>query len=199
MPPAAPGQDNGSGPDAGSSTTSEEKATLLELARETVGSVAQGRPLPDVPAGGVMDRPGGAFVTLRDAGTGGLRGCIGHFRGLGRMGETVSRMAVAAASEDPRFPPVRPDEVDGLRIEISLLSPMRRATADEVVPGEHGVYLRSGPFSGTLLPQVAAEEGWDRETFLSHTCLKAGLSPDSWRGGDVESFVYTAEVFGEED
>lgn len=185
--------------DRPSTTSPEERAELLALARATVRAVASGGPMPDARGGEVMDRPGGAFVTLRTASNGALRGCIGHFHGFGRLGETITRMARAAASEDPRFPPVREDEVDELRIEISLLSPMRKAAADEVVPGRHGVYVRSGPFAGTLLPQVAEEEGWDRETLLAHTCLKAGLPPDCWRTGGAEIFVYTAEVFGEED
>jgi uncharacterized protein (TIGR00296 family) len=87
--------------------------------------------------------------------------------------------------------------VDGLTIEISILSPMEPARPDEVIPGTHGLYIRKGFRSGTLLPQVAAEENWDRETFLAHTCLKAGLPPNSWKSDDVQLYTYTAEVFGE--
>ncbi|MBN1433953.1 AmmeMemoRadiSam system protein A, partial [Candidatus Fermentibacterales bacterium] len=132
-----------------------DRRQLLELARRSVREAAAGGKPSDFPSGGVMDRPGGAFVTLKRASDDSLRGCIGHFTGFGRLGETVSRMARAAAVEDPRFPPVAPVEVGSLRIEISLLSPMRSADPADVVPGRHGLYVRSGPFAGTLLPQVA--------------------------------------------
>ena len=178
-------------------TAPEERQRLLALARACVEAAAAGSPPPEPPVDGAAGREGGAFVTLRVASTGALRGCIGHFQGFGRMGETVARMARSAAVEDPRFPPVRPEEVDALSIEISLLSPMRKADPSDVVPGTHGIYIRSGYMAGTLLPQVAVEQGWDRETFLSHTCLKAGLPPDFWKTGSADVYVYTAEVFGE--
>jgi len=176
-----------------------ERSRLLALARESVGAAAAGLPLPEPPGGAPFDESGGAFVTLKTA-SGALRGCIGHFRGVGSIAETVVAMAAAAATEDPRFRPVAPAEVDGLRVEISILSPMTPASPAEVVPGTHGVYVRSGPFSGTLLPQVAVEEGWDRGTLLDHACLKAGLPPDAWRRPDREFglWTYTAEVFGED-
>jgi uncharacterized protein len=179
----------------------EERRKLLELARESVRAAASGLKPPGVPSGEPFSGRGGAFVTLKTS-SGMLRGCIGHFRGTGSIGETIVSMAAAAATEDPRFPPVTPAEVEGLRLEISILSPMVPATPSEVVPGTHGVYIRSGPYSGTLLPQVASEEGWDREELLAHTCIKAGLRPDAWksddRGLEMEIWTYTAEVFGED-
>ena len=176
--------------------TEEERGSFLELARKTVAAAAQGYPLPPVPDGEAFRRKGGVFVTLKKNGM--LRGCIGHFRGYMSLGETVVKMAAAAAVDDPRFISVSPDEVADLTISISLLSPMTRTDAEDVEVGTHGVYVRSGPYSGTLLPQVAAEEGWDREALLSHTCMKAGLHPDAWRSsGDLELFTYTAEVFSE--
>jgi len=173
----------------------DDRRRLLELARASVSAAATGGPLPEVPDEEVFQAQGGAFVTLKRNGS--LRGCIGHFTGTGTIGRTVVDMAAAAATGDPRFPSVRPEEVGRLSIEISLLSPMEPARPEEVVPGEHGLYIRDGFRSGTLLPQVAREEGWDRETFLAHTCLKAGLPPDSWRREGVEIYTYTAEVFGE--
>jgi len=179
--------------------TLAERGMLLALARESVRAAAAGGKLPAVPAGAPFSGRGGVFVTLKTS-SGMLRGCIGHFAGIGSIGETVVRMAAAAAVEDPRFPAVTPGEVDRLRLEISILSPMAPASPSDVVPGTHGVYVRSGPFSGTLLPQVASEEGWDRETLLSHTCMKAGLRPDAWKraDSDLEILTYTAEVFGED-
>ena len=176
-----------------------DRRKLLALARASVEAAASGKGDPDMPTGEPYSSQGGAFVTLKTR-SGQLRGCIGHFLGMGSVGETIVRMAAAAAVEDPRFPPVSAGELDGLRLEISLLSPMVPTEAGEVVPGTHGVYVRSGHRSGTLLPQVASEEGWDREELLSHTCMKAGLRPDAWRSSDsdLEIFTYSAEVFGED-
>jgi len=175
----------------------EERKQLLGLARKTIEAASQGHPLPSVPDGEIFREKGGVFVTLKKNGM--LRGCIGHFRGIGSIGETVIGMASSAAVNDPRFRAVQCDEVDDVSISISLLSPMTVTSAKDVEPGRHGVYVRSGRYSGTLLPQVASEEGWDRETLLSHTCMKAGLHPDAWRTGNLEIFTYTAEVFGEEE
>jgi AmmeMemoRadiSam system protein A len=172
-----------------------EREALLGLARASVRAAAAGEPLPEVPQEEVFRRNGGAFVTLKIKGS--LRGCIGHFTGTGSLGKTVVDMAAAAAVGDPRFPSVRPGEVDRLTIDISILSPMEPARPDDVIPGTHGLYVKRGYRAGTLLPQVADEEGWDRETFLAHTCLKAGLPPDSWKNDDVQIYTYTAEVFGD--
>ena len=98
---------------------------------------------------------------------------------------------------DPRFPPVQRKEVDSLTVEISILSPMKKIAPAEVQPGLHGLYVRKGIHRGTLLPQVALEEGWDRETFLAHTCLKAGLPWNAWLDRETELLAYTAEVFSE--
>jgi len=155
----------------------DDRRVLLGAARAAVMAAASGRILPAPPAGGVAALSAGAFVTLHVRDTGTLRGCIGSFSGVGTLGETVVRMAAAAAIEDPRFFPVRPAEVDGLRIDISVLGPMTRSAPEKVEPGLHGVYVRLGRNAGTLLPQVATEEGWDREQLLSHACLM----PDSFR------------------
>lgn len=172
-----------------------ERLLLLDLARKAVLSAVSGS-LPPVPGSEpVFGLKCGAFVTLKRGGK--LRGCIGSFTGSGSLGSTVVSMAGAAATGDPRFRPVTPSEADSLTIQISVLSEMRPALPSEVVPGVHGVYVRRGRRAGTLLPQVATEEGWDRETLLSHSCLKAGLPPDAWKHDDTEILVYTAEVFPE--
>jgi len=175
--------------------TDYEKNVLLSLARRAVVAAASGEQLPDLPEDDICRMPGGAFVTLKTDGR--LRGCIGHFTGTGTLGSTVIAMAREAAVSDPRFIPVSPEEVDDLTIEISVLSPMERILAEDVVPGKHGLYIRQGSRAGTLLPQVALEEGWNREAFLSHTCMKAGLSPDAYTRSGTEIFAYTAEVFSE--
>ncbi|MCD6588688.1 MAG: AmmeMemoRadiSam system protein A [Candidatus Fermentibacteraceae bacterium] len=175
--------------------TDYEKSVLLSLARRSVMAAASGEQPPDLPEDEVCRIAGGAFVTLKTDGR--LRGCIGHFTGTGTLGSTVIAMAREAAVSDPRFIPVSPEEVDELTVEISVLSPMKRIQAEDVVPGKHGLYIRQGSRAGTLLPQVAQEEGWNRETFLSHTCMKAGLAPDAYTKSGTEIFAYTAEVFSE--
>jgi uncharacterized protein len=175
--------------------SSHDRRRLLDLAWKSVRAAASGDSLPEIPEDQVFQRQGGAFVTLKKRGV--LRGCIGHFTGTGGLGRTIVDMAASAAVRDPRFPPVRPAEVEELSIDISVLTPMEPALPENVIPGRHGLYVRSGFRSGTLLPQVAEEEGWDRETFLAHTCLKAGLPPDSWKRKDVQLFTYEAEVFSE--
>jgi AmmeMemoRadiSam system protein A len=177
--------------------TPEEKRLLLDFARYAVILAAMGEAPPVVPEGEVFRERGGAFVTLKAEGR--LRGCIGSFSGTGTLGDTIRDMARQAALGDPRFPVVKPEEVGSLSIELSLLSPMKPVRADEVEPGVHGLYVRRGSRAGTLLPQVAREEGWNRDAFLAHTCMKAGLPPDAWKDMKTEIFAYTAEVFGEKE
>jgi AmmeMemoRadiSam system protein A len=111
--------------------------------------------------------------------------------------ETVARMAVAAAIEDGRFEPVTRAELDHLSIEVSALSPLQPIRPEEVEVGRHGLLVTLGGRRGVLLPQVPKEHGWDRETFLVHTCRKAGLSDDAWKRPGVELLAFTADVFGE--
>lgn len=127
-----------------------------------------------------------------------LRGCIGMVIAMKALDETVREMARAAALEDPRFEPVSEEELPRIEVEISVLSPMREITANEVVVGRHGLLISHDGRRGLLLPQVPVEWNWDREMFLAQTCMKAGLSPDQWmRGAKIEAF--TAEVFGERE
>jgi AmmeMemoRadiSam system protein A len=140
--------------------------------------------------------PHGAFVTLHRQGE--LRGCIGRVRSLDPLYATVQEMAVAAAFQDPRFKPVARDEFSLLEIEISVLSPPETiADPTQIEVGKHGLIISSGPYSGLLLPQVATEWGWDAETFLNHTCLKAGLPENYWRQTQVKIEAFTAQVFSE--
>ena len=112
---------------------------------------------------------------------------------------SVANMARAAALEDPRFPSVQPSEVQDLTIDISLLSPAEKVTdVTEIEVGTHGLIIEQGSHRGLLLPQVPGEWGWDREEFLDHTCLKAGLPKGTWRSENCTLYAFTAEVFGEE-
>ncbi|ADN01308.1 AmmeMemoRadiSam system protein A [Spirochaeta thermophila] len=177
--------------------TDEERKTLLSAAREVITAATEGRTprLPEPPPR--LLEPGGAFVTLHKRGA--LRGCIGHILADRPLWEVVQEMAYESAFRDPRFPPVTGPEVPLLDIEISILSSLFPIAPEEVEVGTHGLLIRKGWHSGLLLPQVPVEQGWDRETFLAHTCLKAGLPPDAWKSPDAQLFGFTAEVFGERD
>ncbi|MBN2564268.1 MAG: AmmeMemoRadiSam system protein B [Candidatus Eisenbacteria bacterium] len=175
----------------------KERSALLTLARRSIEAALEGGRPPRLEVSSpALSTECGAFVTLERRGA--LRGCIGYIRGIKPLGQTVSEMAVQAALHDPRFPPVSRDELDGLTIEISVLSPLLVVNdVSEIVVGKHGLIIQQGARSGLLLPQVATDQGWDRDTFLDHTCLKAGLQPGCWRGDDVTILKFTAEVFGE--
>lgn len=177
-------------------TRPAEREQLLRLAREAIAAHLCGRVPPAVPAEGSAAMPGGAFVTLHSGGM--LRGCIGHIEADSPRGGVIVRCAVAAATEDPRFPPLTASELASTTIEVSLLSPCEPvATADDVEVGRHGLIVEMGWHRGLLLPQVATEWGWDREEFLDHTCRKAGLPDDAWKHG-ATIWRFEAEVFGEE-
>lgn len=166
----------------------EDRRTLLALARQTVSAAAHGRRPPDLTnPSGALRQKGAAFVTLRNGPD--LRGCIGHVEAVKALWLSVREMAEAAATRDSRFNPVRPDELDGLRLEISVLSPLRPLRAEEIVVGTHGLYVRRGPDAGLLLPQVATEWGWDRSEFLRRVLEKAGIPSDD----GAEIFGFTAD------
>lgn len=177
-----------------------DRHRLLSLARAAVAARLADEPF-DWRSHGLspaFDRKGGAFVTLTRRADHELRGCVGYVEALFPLGETVARAAVLAATEDHRFPVVRPDELPTLAMEISLLSPLLPIRPEEVRIGTHGLMIRHGGSSGLLLPQVPEEHGWDLATFLDQTCRKAGLPPGDWRHPDTELRGFTATVFGED-
>jgi AmmeMemoRadiSam system protein A len=144
---------------------------------------------------GVVARPGAAFVTIHRHGE--LRGCIGHLEADEPLGRVISECAVSACSADPRFPPVTASELPDLAIELSLLGALEPAESPaDIIIGRHGLVVERGHRRGLLLPQVAVEWKWDRETFLAQTCHKAGLPRDAWKHGAL-MWRFEAEVFGE--
>lgn len=174
----------------------DDRKRLLEIARASVSARVCGRPFAPPPAGGDLARPSGAFVTLTERGE--LRGCIGYPESDEPLACVVAHCAAAAAISDPRFPPVEPHEVPKLHVEISVLGPiMPVSDPAEILVGRDGLIVQRGLRRGLLLPQVATDWGWDRDTFLAQTCVKAGLAPDAWKHG-AQIFRFEAEVFGEE-
>ncbi|MFQ6675515.1 MAG: AmmeMemoRadiSam system protein A [Fidelibacterota bacterium] len=144
----------------------------------------------------VFEEPHGLFVTIHRDDE--LRGCVGRVDPLTVLREEIPDLALAAATRDPRFYPVTPQEVETVRIEISLLTPPEEVRdVSEIQVGTHGIIVERNGAKGLLLPQVAVEEGWDRNTFLAHACLKAAQPPEAWKDPETRIYRFTAEVFSE--
>jgi AmmeMemoRadiSam system protein A len=172
----------------------EEKKALKRIAREAIEEVLFRKRGVPVELPEILKKEMGAFVTLRCRDD--LRGCIGYIKGIMPLYKTVQEMAVQAAFHDPRFEPLRREEWDSIEIEISVLSPLKKIKdVDEIEVGVHGILIEKGYCSGLLLPQVATENDWDRDTFIEHTCYKAGLPGDAWKSKDATIYIFSAEVF----
>jgi AmmeMemoRadiSam system protein B/AmmeMemoRadiSam system protein A len=173
----------------------EEKKTLHHIAKTVIENKAKGKAVPELKVESpTLKENRGAFVTIHKKGQ--LRGCIGYIEGHGPLHKTIEEMAEAAAFRDPRFSPVKEKELPELELEISVLTPLKRINdVNEIQVGKHGIYMKKGWFSGLLLPQVATEYGWDRQTFLEHTCQKAGLPSNAWKEKDTEIYIFSADIF----
>ena len=180
--------------------TTKQQTQLLQLARGAIKDLFR---KPEVQFETYAADPAfrlhaGAFVTITQLGE--LRGCIGFIVADKELYKTIYEAAQLAASEDPRFPPVNEGEVDGLSIEISVLSPPEPlGSYDEIVIGKHGLIVREGFASGLLLPQVPVEHNMDRDEYLTAICRKAGLPANRWREKQLELQAFTAHVFSEDD
>ena len=179
--------------------TPAEKKYLLDLAKKSVASAVQTGKRIECSDGGFKDLSldRGAFVTLTIDGQ--LRGCIGYTSPFQALYSTVRDVAFQAALNDPRFSAVSKEELSKLNYEISVLSPLRKVTdIKKIVVGKHGLLIKKGRAEGLLLPQVASEYNWDRDTFLQQTCHKAGLPANAWQDKETDIFYFSALVFGEE-
>lgn len=181
------------------SLSEKDRSLLLDLARcailEAVSQSQRKSELRVAPEASLAEKRG-VFVTLQVRGR--LRGCIGVVEAYEPLRDTVPRCAVSAALQDPRFSPVRPEEVAELQIEISLLSPVELIRPEEVEIGKHGLLISREANRGLLLPQVAIEHKLSREEFLAETCRKAGLPADAWQAAETHVFGFTCEVFSEQ-
>lgn len=178
--------------------TDEEKIIILKTARLAIKACLTKTPVQFPEPTAKLNTPCGAFVTLRIGGK--LRGCIGYVAAVKPLIETIREIAVSSAFGDPRFTPLRKNELDECAIEVSVLSPLKKTKdINEIQVGVHGIMVRRGHSSGLLLPQVATEQGWDRDTFLTHTCYKAGLPRDCWKLKDTEIEIFSATIFHEQE
>jgi len=182
----------------GFNLTDDDKTVLLKIARSTIRDYIKNKKMPEIDKkllSSNLSIPAGAFVTLKKKDE--LRGCIGSFQATGPLYNTVQSMAIAASTQDSRFEPVKPSEIDNLSIEISVLTPMKKIKSiAEIEMGKHGIYIVKGDRSGTFLPQVATETHWTKEEFLGHCAQdKAFIGWNGWKDADI--YIYEALVFGE--
>lgn len=176
--------------------TKKEQKELLKIARETIVEHVSKRKIPAVaPESPALHLQSGCFVTVKQKGE--LRGCIGNFVSDQPLYRLVQEMAISAATRDPRFYPMKVNDLADFSLDISVLSPLQAvASVEEITVGVHGIYIVKGSYRGVLLPQVATEYGWNRDQFLQHTCIKAGLPQDAWQG-ECEIYIFSAQVFCE--
>jgi uncharacterized protein len=174
-----------------------DRQTALRIARNAIREFLETGNELQPPEEPFFNELRGVFVTLKINGE--LRGCIGYAEPQAPLGRTIIQCAIHSATEDPRFLPLKLSELDLVRIEISLLTPLQKINDPaEIEVGKHGIVISSGMRRGLLLPQVAIEWNWDRETFLKYSCQKAGLHDDAWKSPSTSIYVFSAEVFGED-
>lgn len=174
--------------------TDEEKRFCKELAHYAIARGLGREAVKPVCESETLQAELGAFVTLKQDGR--LRGCMGNVTGNGPLAGTIERMAGVAAFEDPRFPPVSAEEAEKLTVEISVMGPLTPCPDPALIEvGRHGLYIRKSVHAGLLLPQVAVDQGWDREAFLDQTCVKAGLPKGSWHKSKTEIWWFEAVIF----
>jgi len=177
--------------------SAEDRARLVQLARASVEARVRGqRPPHAEPLTGLLAERRGCFVTLTNAGQ--LRGCIGTFHPSAPLGKMIVEMG-AAAAQDPRFVfnAITPSELPQLTVEVSVLSELTETKEPEKLRvGTDGIYIVCGGRSGCFLPEVATDQGWDAQQFLSHCCAgKAALPADAWRYADTKVYLFTSEKF----
>lgn len=172
----------------------------LAIARKTLEKYLTAGKIPSFsPTNQSLRQLLGAFVTLREHGE--LRGCIGLFEPQKPLFQVIREMAIAAATQDFRFPPVTAEELKNINLEISVMTPKRKINDwQKIKLGIQGVVVEKNGCAGTFLPQVATETGWDLEEFLSQLCeQKAGLPPEAYKDPAANLFVFEAQIFAEKE
>jgi AmmeMemoRadiSam system protein A len=174
--------------------TDRQRQELLSLARRTVAQYVKDRTTPE-PDGRDprLQANGATFVTINRHHQ--LRGCIGNIQPNMPLARSVVRNAVAAATQDPRFPPLRPGELGDIEVEVTVLSPLEQLDdVKDIRIGTHGLFIVKDGRSGIFLPQVPVEQGWDVPTYLEQICAKAGLPGNAWKDKDAKLSVFTADI-----
>lgn len=180
--------------------TSDEKNFLLRLARQSLIDFLSTGSLPAARTNNPsLLQPRATFVTLRTRATGDLRGCRGKTQDHRPLAESVCWMTLAAALDDPRFPPVTLVEVPQLYLEINALTPLKPIRPEEILIGKHGLLIAKDNQTGLLLPEVPRRLGWSADDFLRGICRKAHLPEDAWQSPDAQLFGFESEVWSEED
>ena len=178
--------------------THPEKVTLVDIARAAILNRLTHSSAPATEGATLTDAlkcPSGVFISLHICDE--LRGCIGSIYAEEPLVDTVARVAIQAATEDPRFAPLMASDLSKVDIEISVLSELSFIEPEQVQVGQHGLLLSKGSRRGLLLPQVPEQYGWSREQYLDQLCLKAGLPEKSWKESDCRLQMFTADVFSE--
>jgi AmmeMemoRadiSam system protein A len=175
--------------------SAEDRRAILSHARDSVCSAVLRSAPPIAPAREVFRTPCGVFVTVHVQGK--LRGCIGVVEAIEPLSVNIVHCATGAALRDPRFSPIREEELPAVEIEISLLSPPAPILASQIELGRHGLIVVQGHRRGLLLPQVATEHRLSREQFLAETCRKAGLPENAWQSDEVSILGFTCAVFSD--
>jgi len=167
---------------------------LLEVARKAIDAgLTNTDPTPERIEDPLLNQEAGCFVTINKDGQ--LRGCIGNFVSSQPLYLEVAKMAIAAATADPRFYAMSSEDIGKYSLDISILSPLIKIDDIMLIEvGTHGLYLEKDYSRGVLLPQVASEQGWDRQTFLEQTCIKAGLPTDAWQSPQITISIFSAQV-----
>ncbi len=184
---------------AGGRLSDQDRGALLGLARLVLTEYLETGRIPSHNTdSSVLLEHRGAFVSLHQRDSRALRGCVGEFLPRRPLVESVTEMAIAAATRDPRFPAVTVEELPELQIEISALTTLYPIRPEQVQVGVHGLMIVKGQSKGLLLPHVPLTYGWDREDYLANLCLKAGLGRDDWRSANVELLAFETEVWEED-
>lgn len=174
--------------------TPSDSIALLEIARAAIEHQINSETYSPAPREEkkLNDRAG-CFVTIKQHEQ--LRGCIGNFQSQQPLYREVAEMAAASATKDPRFPPMQKKDLNHFSLEITVLSPLQKIdNREQIIVGEHGIYIEKGLNRGVLLPQVATDYDWDNNVFLQQTCIKAGLDADAWQSTDADIYIFSGQI-----
>ena len=183
--------------------TDEEGTLALAIARSALRRALEGDRMEPGDLPPIFHEKRGVFVTLKKEGD--LRGCIGVPYPILPLGEALVEAAICSGLSDPRFPPIRKEELNSLSLEVTILSPPKRLDCppqdrpDHVIVGKHGLIVKKRDMGGLLLPQVAEEYGWNSREFLSQTCQKAGLPTDCWQRPEAELYTFEGQIFHDKE